>query len=94
MYSRSIEVYNEKKAAIAKGDEGVKRMFREGKDLMSILRTYSYSWPLRSYGTDGDYSSSCSEGQHDCGGRGPIVGRRTDWPNVVSARTPSQGADD
>lgn len=37
MYDRSIDIYNEKKAAIAKGDEGVKQLFREGKDLMSIL---------------------------------------------------------
>ena len=43
MYDRSIEIYNEKKAAIAKGDEGVKQLFREGKDLMSILRTCCFS---------------------------------------------------
>ncbi len=51
MYDRSIDIYNEKKAAIAKGDEGVKQLFREGKDLMSILRTYS----LPKSGTEGDY---------------------------------------
>ncbi|KAI1794332.1 cytochrome P450 [Ganoderma leucocontextum] len=37
MYDRSLDIYNEKKAAVAKGDEGVKQLFREGKDLMSIL---------------------------------------------------------
>lgn len=40
MHDRSIDIYNEKKAAVARGDEAVKQLFREGKDLMSILRTY------------------------------------------------------
>ena len=48
MYAQSIDIYNEKKAAIAKGDEGVKQLFREGKDLMSILRTYCP--PPRNFG--------------------------------------------
>ncbi|TBU28038.1 cytochrome P450 [Dichomitus squalens] len=37
MHERSVAIYNAKKAALAKGDEGAKQLFREGKDLMSIL---------------------------------------------------------
>ena len=37
MHEHSVTIYQEKKAALAKGDEGAKQLFREGKDLMSIL---------------------------------------------------------
>lgn len=41
MHDRSVEIYQEKKAAIERGDEGMKQQLWEGKDLMSILREYS-----------------------------------------------------
>ena len=34
---RSIDIYEEKKAALLKGDEAIKMQVGEGKDLMSIL---------------------------------------------------------
>ncbi|KAI0355873.1 cytochrome P450 [Trametes cingulata] len=37
LYERSIEIYNEKKAALQRGDEGMKCQVAEGKDLMSLL---------------------------------------------------------
>ena len=37
MYIRSTEIVNEKKAALAKGDEALKE---RGKDLMSVLREW------------------------------------------------------
>ena len=37
MHEHSVTIYQEKKAALAKGDEGAKQLFREGKDLMSIM---------------------------------------------------------
>ena len=40
MHRRSLEIYEEKKRALAQGDEAVTRQVGEGKDIMSILRTY------------------------------------------------------
>ena len=38
MHASAIHIYGAKKAALENGDEGAKRLFREGKDLMSIMR--------------------------------------------------------
>lgn len=40
MHERSVHIYNEKRAAIERGDEGLKQQLGEGKDIMSILREY------------------------------------------------------
>ena len=37
MHDRSVEIFEEKKAALARGDEAVSRQIGEGKDIMSIL---------------------------------------------------------
>lgn len=38
MHERSVHIFHEKRAALERGDEGMKQQFGEGKDLMSILR--------------------------------------------------------
>ena len=38
MHARSCEIVAEKRAALARGDDAVKRQVGEGKDIMSILR--------------------------------------------------------
>ena len=38
MFNKSVQIINEKKAAIEKGDEAVLQQVGEGKDVMSILR--------------------------------------------------------
>ena len=40
MHERAIHIYGSKKAALAKGDNGAKELFCEGKDLMSIMCAY------------------------------------------------------
>lgn len=40
MHERSVLIYNEKKAALEKGDESLKHQIGEGRDIMSILREY------------------------------------------------------
>ena len=45
MHESSLRIYREKKAAIERGDAGVKEQLNEGKDLMSILRKFSASFP-------------------------------------------------
>ena len=40
MHERSVHIYNEKRAAIERGDEGLKQQLGEGKDIMSILREH------------------------------------------------------
>ncbi|PIL23096.1 cytochrome P450 [Ganoderma sinense ZZ0214-1] len=37
LHDRALQVYTEKKSALSKGDEGARELFREGKDLMSIM---------------------------------------------------------
>ena len=37
MHNRSVEIFEGKKAALARGDEAVTRQVGEGKDIMSIL---------------------------------------------------------
>ncbi|KAI0355165.1 cytochrome P450 [Trametes cingulata] len=37
LHSRSLQIYNEKKEALAKGDEALKQQVGEGKDIMSVL---------------------------------------------------------
>lgn len=39
MAQRSIEIINEKKAALLKGDDSLVHQIGEGKDIMSLLRT-------------------------------------------------------
>lgn len=39
MYSKSVQIIDEKKAAMKKGDSELLRQVGEGKDVMSILRT-------------------------------------------------------
>lgn len=41
MHENSLRIYREKKAAVERGDAGVKEQLNEGKDLMSILRMVS-----------------------------------------------------
>ena len=43
MHQRSVLIYNEKKAALEKGDEALKHQIGEGRDIMSILCEY-ISW--------------------------------------------------
>ena len=38
MHRRSVEIFEEKKRALEKGDEAVMHQIGEGKDIMSILR--------------------------------------------------------
>ena len=38
MHERSVLIYNEKKAALDKGDDAIKLQVGEGRDIMSILR--------------------------------------------------------
>ena len=38
MFNKSVQIINEKKAAIEHGDEAVLQQVGEGKDVMSILR--------------------------------------------------------
>ena len=40
MHARSVLIYNEKKAALEKGDDALKHQIGEGRDIMSILREY------------------------------------------------------
>ena len=44
MHENSLRIYHEKKAAVERGDAGVKEQLNEGKDLMSILRKFSASF--------------------------------------------------
>ena len=37
MYERSVRIFNEKKAVLAKGDDAMKQEIGEGRDIMSIL---------------------------------------------------------
>ena len=39
LYARSVLIFNEKKAALEKGDDTLKQQIGEGRDVMSILRT-------------------------------------------------------
>ena len=41
LHNRSVEIFEAKKAALARGDEAVTRQIGEGKDLMSILSAYA-----------------------------------------------------
>ena len=64
MYERSILIFNEKKAALAKGDDALKHQIGEGRDIMSILRMY----PLACRSAVVTHSCN-SPGEHDgCGG--------------------------
>ena len=45
MYQRSVAIVDEKKAAMEKGDDTMLRQVSDGKDIMSILRTYLH-YPL------------------------------------------------
>ena len=38
MHARSVRIINEKRAALAGGDEALKQQVGEGKDIMSVLR--------------------------------------------------------
>lgn len=38
MHERSVLIFNEKKAALEKGDDALKAQIGEGRDIMSILR--------------------------------------------------------
>ena len=40
MHERSVLIFNEKKAALAKGHDALKHQIGEGRDIMSILRMY------------------------------------------------------
>lgn len=40
MHEHAIHIYGSKKAALAKGDDGAKELFCEGKDLLSIMCAY------------------------------------------------------
>lgn len=42
-WTRSIEIYNEKRLALLAGDEALKRQVGEGKDIMSVLCTCMFS---------------------------------------------------
>ena len=41
LYARSVLIFNEKKAALEKGDEGLKAQIGEGHDIMSVLCEYT-----------------------------------------------------
>ena len=43
MHKRSVEIVTEKKAALQRGDEALAQQVGEGKDVMSILRTYRFT---------------------------------------------------
>lgn len=40
MHERSVQIFNDKKAALASGDETIKHQIGEGRDVMSILREF------------------------------------------------------
>ncbi len=40
MHERSVLIFNEKKAALEKGDDALKHQVGEGRDIMSILRGF------------------------------------------------------
>ena len=40
LHARSVLIFNEKKAALEKGDEGLKAQIGEGHDIMSVLCEY------------------------------------------------------
>lgn len=40
LHARSVQIFNEKKAALARGDDAVKHQVGEGRDIMSILREW------------------------------------------------------
>lgn len=42
MSAKSYEIFNQKKVALKRGDEAVLRQVGEGKDIMSILSTFSF----------------------------------------------------
>lgn len=48
MTQRSLEIVNEKKMALLKGDDALREKVGEGKDLMSILREYGVNLMWRS----------------------------------------------
>lgn len=37
LHARSVQIFNEKKAALARGDDAIKHQIGEGRDIMSIL---------------------------------------------------------
>lgn len=45
MHEKAVEIYEEKKRTIEQGDDALKNKVGEGKDLMSILRKSSNSFP-------------------------------------------------
>ena len=47
MHKRSVEIVTEKKAALQRGDEVLTQQVGEGKDVMSILRTFSFTATMR-----------------------------------------------
>ena len=49
MHRRSVEIFEEKKAALARGDEAVTRQIGEGKDIMSILSASLFPFSLFSF---------------------------------------------
>ena len=49
MHQRSLEIYNEKKAAIERGDQETLIAVDESKDMLSILRTTQFMLCMRSH---------------------------------------------
>ena len=47
MHQRSLDIYNEKKAAIERGDRETLLAVGERKDMLSILRAQSFMLPVR-----------------------------------------------
>ena len=43
LQERSVLIVNEKKAALARGDEALKQQIGEGRDVMSILRVCGHN---------------------------------------------------
>ena len=66
MDSRSREIFNIKKAAVAKGDTEVVKQVAEGKDVISILSKWGHLLARERVA----YSVFNSAGQFYCGRRG------------------------
>ena len=49
IHERSVEIFNEKKAALQQGDEALKCQIAEGKDIMSLLRKPHPARALQQY---------------------------------------------
>lgn len=81
MHETSLEIYAEKKQALADGDEALSAKVGQGKDIMSILSKLDFLLKLAVY-TDIE-SPKLSASEHVCIQRGQPHRKRAHWSDEV-----------